>query len=110
MCIRDRVTLDGKEIDYDNYQPFYQMCLSVSVLNEEIREPQGEPALTLRYTYFDGREEVVSFYKDASADRRYIATLNGEVSGIVRSTDVEKILEAKPVLAQNQPVVAEDEE
>ena len=105
-----KVTLDGKEIDYDNYQPFYQMCLSVSVLNEEIREPQGEPALTLRYTYFDGREEVVSFYKDASADRRYIATLNGEVSGIVRSTDVEKILEAKPVLAQNQPVVAEDEE
>lgn len=105
-----KITLDGEEIDYDNYQPFYQMCLAVSVLNEEIRESQGEPVLTLRYTYFDGNEEVVSFYKDESADRRYIATLNGKVSGIVRSSDVEKILEAKPVLAQNQPVVAEDDE
>lgn len=37
------VSKDGKEINYDYYQPFYQMLLAISVLNEDIQEPQGDP-------------------------------------------------------------------
>ena len=44
------VSKDGKEINYDYYQPFYQMLLAISVLNEDIQEPQGD--LTIR----DGRK------------------------------------------------------
>ncbi len=106
-----KVSLDGEEIEYDNYQPFYQLCLSVSVLNEDLREPEGDPVLTLHYTFFDGHEEEVCFYTVSDADRRCVATLNGEVTGIVRTSDVESILEAQPIVAANQSIEpAEDEE
>lgn len=102
------VTKDGAEINYDYYQPFYKMILSVSILNEEIREPQGEPTLTYRYEYFDGKVDEISYYADSSAERRYIVTLNGVPSGIVRSTVIDEILAAKPLLAQNLPVDGSD--
>ena len=102
------VSKNGKEIEYDNYQPFYQMLLGVSLLNEDIREPEGDPLLTIRYDYFDGKTEEISFYADPNAERRCIATLNGQPTGAVRSTDIEAILEAKPILAKNQPVKDED--
>lgn len=99
------VAKDGQAIDYDNYQPFYQMLLSVSVLNEEIREPEGEPILTIHYDFFDGGEEhEVCFYEDTSVERRCIVTLDGAASGVVRSSDVEKILEAVPVIAANESI------
>ncbi|MGN0479618.1 MAG: DUF4340 domain-containing protein [Hominenteromicrobium sp.] len=103
------VTKDGKTIDYDNYQPFYQMLLSVSLLNEEIREPEGDPVLTVRYDYFNGNSEEISFYADPNAERRYVVTLNGQPTGAVRSTDVEKILAAKPTVAENKPIKEESE-
>lgn len=103
------ISKDGEAIEYDNYQPFYQMLLSVSLLNEEVREPEGDPVLTIRYDRFDGGSEEICFYKDSAAERRYIVTLNGQPSGVVRSTDVEKILEAKPIVAANQSIEGEDE-
>lgn len=103
------ISKDGEEIEYDNYQPFYQMLLSVSLLNEDIREPEGDPVLTVRYEYYYGGYEEVSFYKDPDAERRYIATLNGQPTGAVRSSDIQEILEAKPILAENQPVEEEEE-
>lgn len=106
-----KITLDGKEIEYDNYQPFYQLCLAISVLNEEAREPEGDPVLTLRYKFFDGHEEEVCFYTIPDADRRCVATLNGQVTGIVRASDVESILEGQPIVAANESIEpAEDEE
>lgn len=102
------VAKDGETIEYDYYQPFYQMLLGVSLLNEDIREPEGKPVLTIRYDYFDGGSEEIAFYADPNAARRCIATLNGQPTGAVRSTDIKAILEAKPILAKNQPVKEED--
>ena len=105
-----KVTLDGEEIDYETaYQPLYQLCLAVSVLNEDIREPEGEPILTVRYTYFDGGDEEICFYQDPDEERRCIATLNGVPSGIVRTSDVESILEAKPIVAAHEALEEEEE-
>lgn len=101
---------DGKEIAYENYQPFYQKLLSVYLLNEEIREPEGKPVLTIRYEYFEGGQDEISFYEDTAAERRYIVTLNGEPNGVVRASNVDNILEAKPIIAQNKPVEEEKEE
>lgn len=94
----------GEDISYDIYQPFYKLILSVAVLNEELREPAGEPVLRYTYKYFDGGEDEVAFYLDSSADRRYVVTLNGEVNGIVRASTVDEILAAKPLLKQGLPI------
>ena len=90
------VSKDGKEINYDYYQPFYQMLLAISVLNEEIQEPQGDPILTIKYDFFDGRKsEEIKFYADPASERRAVATLNDQPTGSVRMSDIQKILEAK---------------
>ena len=79
------------------------------MLNEDIREPEGEPILTVRYTYFDGGDEEICFYQDPDEERRCIATLNGVPSGIVRTSDVESILEAKPIVAAHEALEEEEE-
>lgn len=102
------VSKDGSEIAYKHFQPFYQMLLSVALLNEDIREPEGQPILTVRYDYFNGKHEEIAFYADPNEERRCIATLNGQPTGAVRASDITAILEAKPVIAANQPVVEKD--
>lgn len=102
------ITRNGKAVDYDTmYQPFYQSILSVYVMNEELREPQGEPVFTVRYEYYDDQNlepEEVSFYKDPQNDRQYIATFNGQASAIVRASNVEEVLTKKALIASNQVV------
>ncbi len=105
------VSKDGKEINYDYYQPFYQMLLAISVLNEDIQEPQGDPILTIKYDFFDGRKsEEIKFYADPASERRAVATLNDQPTGSVRMSDIQKVLEAKEVIAQNKPVKGDEEE
>ena len=98
------VTKDGKAVEYDKaYQPFYQMLLGVYLLNEDIREPEGEPILTIRYEYYSDAGyakpfETVEFYADPENDRRCIAALNGQATGIVRASDIQSIIESQKIV------------
>lgn len=51
-------------------------------MNEEIQEPQGDPILTIKYDFFDGRKsEEIKFYADPASERRAVATLNDQPTG-----------------------------
>lgn len=94
----------GKSLDYDtNYKTFYEKATSVSILEETNKKPDGSPAITLQYKYFDKADtDTVEFY--VSSDRRYTAVVNGKAFGSATKDDVDKITESVKLLENGETV------
>ena len=96
-------TLNGQEISYEkSYQPFYRNMIAIYTLHEDVREPDGDALLRLKFEFFDDSEPLEIVYYADSAERRCTATLNGRPSGVVRYSEVESLLNLKPKLANNE--------
>lgn len=92
----------GKEIDYTNYQGFYQQLISIAVFSTDRVEYAKEPVLRAEYSYFEGQEPtLVEFYAIEGQDR-YTVELNGGYSGQVRKASVDHIIELLPKLNNNE--------
>ncbi len=92
----------GKEIDYTNYQGFYQQLISIAVFSTDPAEYSGEPVLRAEYGYFDGQEPtLVEFYAIKDQDR-YAVELNGGYSGQVRKASVDHVIELIEKLNNNE--------
>lgn len=91
----------GEDIDYKTcYQPFYKKLLAVSVVSSDITEYAEEPTLKLEYSYFEKDEGLtVEFY--AAGDSRYAAVINGSFNGLVRKSEIDKIIATLPELDSN---------
>ncbi len=104
--------LAGKDISYDeSFQPFYRDMISIYVMNEEVWEPDGEELLRVKYEFYDetGYDPVeVVFYASDAEERRCVATVDGKLTGIVRRSDVDKMLEAKEIVASGELYEPED--
>lgn len=92
----------GEELDYDTYRDFYQDLLSIAVMSTDREEVSGTPAHAIEYRYFDGTAETVEFY--TGAEGRYVVLLNGEFNGIVRKSDVDKLLGRLPEITATMAV------
>lgn len=91
------VTGNGKEITYKNFQQYYKSMIQIQLLEPTKEEPQGDPDLTITYQYYGDTgkpTDVVDYYE--ISDRRYLVTVNGTVSGIVASTNVQTFLNFTP--------------
>lgn len=52
---------DGQSVDYENYQPFYQMVLSQAVLSTDAATYDAENlVLEITFEYFDGSDRTLS--------------------------------------------------
>lgn len=88
----------GQTLDYETYQDFYQDLLAVAVMSEEQPETTGSLVCEVEYQYFDGGKDTVRFY--SSGEGRCVAELNGAFNGIVRSSDLTKLLGRLPALTE----------
>lgn len=97
---------DGQSVDYENYQPFYQMVLSQAVLSTDEATYDAENlVLEITFEYFDGSDRTLSpIAWPRAQDQRYAALLNGGYNGIVRRSDVDTLLEKLPLVYQDQSV------
>ena len=97
---------DGQSVDYENYQPFYQMVLSQAVLSTDAATYDAENlVLEITFEYFDGSHpDVITYCVAEGQDQRYAALLNGGYNGIVRRSDVDTLLEKLPLVYQDQSV------
>ena len=97
---------DGQSVDYENYQPFYQMVLSQAVLSTDAATCDAENlVLEITFEYFDGSDpDVITYCVAEGQDQRYAALLNGGYNGIVRRSDVDTLLEKLPLVYQDQSV------
>ncbi len=98
----------GEDIDYEGcYHTFYKKLLSITVLSTDSAEYADPPALRVEYSYFERDEDdVVEFC--AVGEDRYAAVLNGEFSGLVRKSEVDKLIEMIPELDANQALEKDD--
>lgn len=80
----------GKKLTFDpNFKGFYQTVIGICLVEESDKQPTGTPAITIEYKYYSGTKHTVQFY--SAGDRRYTAVVDGVVSGLVKSSDVEAI-------------------
>lgn len=91
QMIPESVSLGGEEINLANFQTFYQLMLNCRVdARSDGGEPEGEPVLTFVYTYADGGEDRVEFYR--TENRRLYLSLNGAPDFFVRDTYYDKVV------------------
>lgn len=83
----------GKSLDYDtNYRNVYQTIIGLQVFADTNQVPSGTPAVTVKYTYFDKKnQDTLALYK--VDERRYAAVFNGTVYGLCTESDVQNVLQ-----------------
>ena len=99
------LTGNGKELTYENFQKYYQSIIAIQLLEPTDEQPVGEPEITVTYEYYpDTGEEsnTVEFYP--SSDRRYIATVNGDVAGIVKEENLQRVRDNTPKIMNDEEV------
>ncbi len=85
------ITYDGKTIDTDTFQGFYQECISVSCTDYTVESVSGTPEYEMSFIYKDtesGKYEV-KFYK--VSETRYQYTVNGVSLGKVNAATMKKL-------------------
>ncbi|MDD2955741.1 MAG: DUF4340 domain-containing protein [Oscillospiraceae bacterium] len=95
----------GETLDTEKFKLFYRLLISAT--NDggfvEGAEPEGEPALSIQYEYSAGGEpDVLSFYEGPT--RKVYVSKNGTIDFTMRSSFVDKVKEACPVVVANGDV------
>lgn len=85
---------EGKSIDYETYQPFYQKMIGMAVFTLDESSYSGVPAMKIEYEYFSGGSDTVEYYEVSGS--RYAAILNGGYNGQVRGTDFDSVVALLP--------------
>ena len=84
---------NNKTVNTANFQKFYQVLVSCYLENYNTERVEGEPYMTLTYTYSEGGSDTVEFYTSPSEPRQSIIVYNGEYTDFsVRTVWVEKVL------------------
>ena len=84
---------NSKTVNTANFQNFYQVLVSCYLENYNTERADGEPYMTLTYTYNEGGSDTVEFYLCPSDVRQYLIAFNGEYTDFsVRAVWVEKVL------------------
>lgn len=89
---------NGQELTYKTFQKFYQLLIGEQMLSDADFDSsmiEGKtPDITLTYHYYDTmyEDDVIEFYK--SGTRRYLVAVNGDVSGYVTETSVNKMVDS----------------
>lgn len=98
-----RITLDGKEVNLDNFKVFYQLMLNCVVdSRSHATEAEGDAVLAYEYVYANGKSDVVEFIP--TENRRMYLALNGAPDYFIKDTYYDKVAEELPKLLNDQQV------
>lgn len=96
-------TYEGRELTTANFRKFYKNMIYASREEFSDKTPTGDPMLTFKYEYTDGRTpDVVEFYKGENL-MVYIS-INGEFESLEKESFVDKILEDVEKVINNEEV------
>ncbi|MCH5298527.1 MAG: DUF4340 domain-containing protein [Ruminococcus sp.] len=96
-------TYMGNELNQGNFETFYRNMSMLTKLDSTAKSPSGSPALTVKYSYEEGRKaDTIAFYKDSTS--KYVVTVNGAAKGTVNASYVEKLIIQAPDAAVDKEV------
>lgn len=95
------ISANGKELTASNFQDFYKDFVCIQCSSFDVEEISAEPDGVVTFTFHNGEESVVKFYKVNETEYQY--SINGAVMGKITSSSYNKMV-------KNIRLVAEDKE
>lgn len=96
------VTLDGKNMNVDNFKSLYQYMISCPTGEIYFKEPKGEKFLTIKVKDNKGDVQTLEYFKDSS--RRCVLKINGKASYKVQTSWTDKFIENVENIAEGKNV------
>ena len=97
------ISVDGKEIVAKNFQDFYADFVGIQCSDFITQDISGKPDGTVTFTFYDGSETVIEFYK--ANDTQYQYRIDGIDMGKITSSAFNKMIKnIRSVAAGEQPV------
>ena len=98
------ITYEGKKLTAENFQNFYQECISLSCSDFTVDKVSGEPAMTIVFTYSDTERAKtdVKFVKSGAAKYQY--SIDGIEMGKINSSALNKILKHVEKVAKDESI------
>lgn len=98
------ITCGGNKLVAENFQNFYQECISLSCTDFTIDSVSGDPAVSIIFTYSDTSRtsSTVEFRK--SGETKYQYRIDGMDMGKVNSSAINKILKHAEKVANGEAI------
>ena len=98
------ITYEGTKLVAENFQNFYQECISLSCTDYTIDKVITEPAMSFVFTYSDtSREKTAVDFKKAG-ETKYQYSIDGIDMGKINSSSLNKILRQVEKVANGENV------
>lgn len=98
------ITYEGTKLVAENFQNFYQECISLSCSDYTIDKVINEPAMSFVFTYSDtSREKTAVDFKKAG-ETKYQYSIDGIDMGKINSSSLNKILRQVEKVANGESV------
>ncbi|MGN0492969.1 MAG: DUF4340 domain-containing protein [Acutalibacteraceae bacterium] len=98
------ITYEGTKLVAENFQNFYQECISLSCSDYTVDNVSGEPAMSIIFTYSDtSRGKTAVEFRKAS-ETKYQYRIDGIDMGKINSSSLNKILKQVEKVANGESV------
>lgn len=98
------ITYEGTKLVAENFQNFYQECISLSCSDYTIDKVITEPAMSFVFTYSDTSREKTAVEFKKAGETKYQYSIDGIDMGKINSSSLNKILRQVEKVANGESV------
>lgn len=98
------ITYEGTKLVAENFQNFYQECISLSCSDYTVDNLSGEPAMSIIFTYSDASREKTAVEFKKAGETKYQYSIDGIDMGKINSSSLNKILRQAEKVANGESV------
>lgn len=98
------ITCGGKKLVAENFQNFYQECISLSCTDYTVDSVSGDPAVSIIFTYSDTSRTASTVEFRKSSETKYQYRIDGMDMGKVNSSAINKILKHAEKVANGEAI------
>ena len=98
------ITYEGTKLVTENFQNFYQECISLSCSDYTIDKVITEPAMSFVFTYSDTSREKTAVEFKKAGETKYQYSIDGIDMGKINSSSLNKILRQVEKVANGESV------
>lgn len=98
------ITYEGTKLVAENFQNFYQECISLSCTDYTVDKVSGEPAMSFVFTYSDSSRDKTAVEFTKSSETKYQYSIDGIDMGKINSSALNKILRLAEKVANGESI------
>lgn len=98
------ITYEGKKLVAENFQNFYQECISLSCTDFTVDKLSGEPNISIVFTYSDASRGKTAVEFRKASETKYQYSIDGIDMGKINSSALNKILRLAQKVANGESI------